>query len=179
MNDIMLDLETLGTNSNAPIVSIGAVWFDLERLGTSFYVVLDLEEQVNYLRRKIDPKTIQWWMTQSEEARKVFAVETEDVYEGLEKFEQFVGTSNPNIWGNGSDFDNILLGNLYDSLGYKKPWSYSKNRCYRTLKNLGIMTREPFPEFEGTQHDALADAKHQARCAQIYLKGAMPSAKGD
>ncbi|HBC1268753.1 TPA: 3'-5' exoribonuclease, partial [Escherichia coli] len=39
-SDVMIDLETMGTNTCAPIVSIGAVFFspESEELGPTFYV---------------------------------------------------------------------------------------------------------------------------------------------
>jgi exodeoxyribonuclease VIII len=40
--NIMLDLETMGNNSNSAIVAIGAVEFDENGLGSDFYTVIDL-----------------------------------------------------------------------------------------------------------------------------------------
>ena len=60
------------------------------------------------------------------------------------------------------DFDNIILGSLYDAFGLRKPWSYSR---YRTVKNLGIGPRTPKVR-EGVHHNALDDAITQARHLQ-------------
>ncbi|MWP21778.1 3'-5' exoribonuclease, partial [Escherichia coli] len=42
MNNLMIDLETMGKNKDAPIVSIGAVFFTLETrdIGQEFYTCL-------------------------------------------------------------------------------------------------------------------------------------------
>ena len=39
--NVMIDLETLSTESNAAILSIGAVMFDKEGLGETFYQIVD------------------------------------------------------------------------------------------------------------------------------------------
>ncbi len=45
MNNLMIDLETMGKNKDAPIVSIGAVFFTPETgdIGQEFYTVVSLE----------------------------------------------------------------------------------------------------------------------------------------
>lgn len=45
MNNLMIDLETMGKKPNAPIVSIGAVFFNPQsgELGPEFYAVVSLE----------------------------------------------------------------------------------------------------------------------------------------
>ena len=42
MNNLMIDLETMGKNKDAPIVSIGAVFFTPETgdIGQEFYAVV-------------------------------------------------------------------------------------------------------------------------------------------
>lgn len=45
MNNLMIDLETMGKNKDAPIVSIGAVFFTPETgdIGQEFYTVVSLD----------------------------------------------------------------------------------------------------------------------------------------
>lgn len=71
---IMVDIETMGKKSNAPIVSIGAVLFDLATgvLGETFYKVVSLESAVSW-GAEIDPSTVIWWLKQSSEARSAIA----------------------------------------------------------------------------------------------------------
>ncbi len=63
------------------------------------------------------------------------------------------------IWGNGADFDNVILTSAYKRNDLELPWRYTNNRCYRTLKSL-------YPEIKlersGTHHNALDDAISQA-----------------
>jgi DNA polymerase III epsilon subunit-like protein len=62
----MVDIETLGTKPSSTILSIGAVFFDIEtgELGERFYMNIDPKQD-----RSIDPSTVMWWMVQSSEAR--------------------------------------------------------------------------------------------------------------
>ena len=63
------------------------------------------------------------------------------------------------MWGNGAEFDNVILSQAYKNVEKEVPWQYYNNRCYRTVKNL-------FPHIEmervGAHHNALDDAKSQA-----------------
>lgn len=178
MNDVMLDLETMGTGPRAVILSLGACFFDKEEVGDQIYLVLDREEQIAK-GREVDASTMSWWAEQSVEARKVFDEPQTPVEHALNAFSQFVelfatDPKDVRVWGNGSDFDNIILGTLYDLWGIKKPWSYRNNRCYRTLKNIAIpYDSHDLPQCEGTYHNALDDAIYQAAMAGRYLKGSL------
>lgn len=70
MNNLMIDLETMGNKPNAPIVSIGAVFFEPEtgEIGPELYTAVDLKSEVA-LGAAPDADTILWWLTQSSEAR--------------------------------------------------------------------------------------------------------------
>jgi len=160
MKNIMLDLETMGITANSAIIAIGACEFDDFEITKEFYINVDLEKMI----RKgfdIDGSTIMWWMKQSDEAREVFQGKKASPAEALEAFREFMG-KNPRdiqVWGNGSDFDNTLLINMFQKYGVKSPWDFWNNRCFRTLK-------ASFPQLKierkGTHHNALDDAKFQA-----------------
>lgn len=176
MPRIMLDLETYSTASNACILSIGACFFDEDTIGEKFYQVLHYHNQATSWNRHVSAQTVQWWNEQSEEARKVFndpkAVELQH---GLLNFWLWAREGRDfkkiEMWGNGADFDCVILGNAFEAVGIQKPWNYGNNRCFRTLKNI-VKLRPGFgiPPREGTHHNALDDAIYQARCAQVYLK---------
>lgn len=172
MKHIMLDLETLDTASSAVVISIGAVAFDprTNALGDKFYVEMTEDTTAQQARgRTISGDTVRWWMQQDALAKRVFSesidgVDRANTFEALSRFGLFVaanGDRDVELWGNGADFDNIILGSLYDAFGLRKPWSYSRNRCYRTMKNIGIGPRRPQVR-EGVHHNALDDAITQA-----------------
>lgn len=167
MNRIMLDIETLATGTNAAITSIGAVKFGGGEILDSFYYRVDLDSCMNY-GLEIHPNTIMWWMSQSDDARSELTnSDTTDIVLALEWFSLFAG-EDAEVWGNGATFDNVNLRNAYEKCGLKTPWSFRKDMCYRTIKNL-------YPDIklerEGTHHNALDDAKSQA----IHLMKMIPS----
>ena len=175
MRNIMVDLETLGTKPDAVILSIGAVFFDADNLGKEFHRVLTIEDQ-QQVGRVIDPQTVEWWGSQSEAARAIFTAPNVATAQGLDEFTAFCGDENISVWGNGADFDCVLLGSLYESFKRKRPWSYSKNRCHRTHKNtLKLPPGATGPARLGTHHNALDDAKYQALQLQHLFKHGKPT----
>lgn len=169
MDNVMIDLETLSTKSNAVVISIGAVYFGDDKLGDTFYAILDSTDQQE-VGRHISQDTLKWWAQQSEQARAVFDKPATPTAKVLADFADYLGDKNLQIWGNGADFDNIIWGSLYEDFSIKKPWSYGNNRCYRTIKNI-LVSPTGLPPRRGTHHNALDDAIHQAEWAMLLLKG--------
>ncbi|MCS6641379.1 3'-5' exoribonuclease [Klebsiella pneumoniae subsp. pneumoniae] len=171
---VMVDLETMGKKHNAPIVAIGAVVFDpaTGSIGESFYKVVCLESSVNW-GAVIDPSTVIWWLKQSSEARS--AIVNDDaipLQDALLQFREFVsdnvagGSKKEQVWGNGASFDNSILRSSYDCIAEDYPWEYWNDRDVRTMVELGqAISFDPKTTipFEGSRHNALADAIHQAR----------------
>ncbi|MBE8828697.1 exonuclease [Klebsiella quasipneumoniae] len=170
---IMVDLETMGKKHNAPIVAIGAVVFDpaTGSIGESFYKVVCLESSVNW-GAVIDPSTVIWWLKQSSEARS--AIVNDDaipLQDALLQFREFVsdnvagGSKKAQVWSNGASFDNSILRSSYDCIAEDYPWEYWNDRDVRTMVELGqAISFDPKTTipFEGSRHNALADAIHQA-----------------
>lgn len=171
---VMVDLETMGKKHNAPIVAIGAIVFDpaTGSIGESFYKVVCLESSVNW-GAVIDPSTVIWWLKQSSEARS--AIVNDDaipLLDALLQFREFVsdnvagGSKKAQVWGNGASFDNSILRSSYDCIAEDYPWEYWNDRDVRTMVELGqAISFDPKTTipFEGSRHNALADAIHQAR----------------
>lgn len=178
--DIMLDLETLDTKTSAVVLSIGAVAFDpnSDEIGEKLYLELtnDTAKQQE-LGRTISGETVSWWMQQGAAAKTVFSdppqpgVERVSTMRALSAFEDMIerhgGRFGVELWGNGADFDNLILGSLYRAFQMKTPWSYSRNRCFRTMKSLPGVPKKP--DRVGVHHNALDDALTQAEHLQrIY-----------
>lgn len=169
MTHIMLDLETLSATSKAAIVSVGAVVFDPKtgRLGKEFYGVVNAQSCED-AGLHISASTVMWWMKQDKAAQQSLISGDMPLAQVLEGFSAYVkAVGGIYIWGNGSDFDNVILKNAYDALGMKAPWSFNKNRCFRTLKNISAVKE---PTRAGTYHNALDDAKHQALWAGMIFR---------
>lgn len=174
MNNVMVDLETLGTRAGCAILSIGAVAFDAETgLGSELYVVVDRAScRANGLHEELG--TIHWWDKQSVEARQVLKdAENKSVSipmpAALDRFNEFLapfGKNSVKVWGNGSDFDNAILQVAYAQCNMEAGWKFWNNRCFRTIKDLSNFSAG---KRVGVHHNALDDAKTQALQAITML----------
>ncbi|MEL2241054.1 3'-5' exoribonuclease [Leclercia adecarboxylata] len=171
---LMVDLETMGKKPGAPIVSVGAVFFDpvSGKTGAEYYQVINLESSMSFGARP-DAGTILWWLKQSPEARSAIVVEdTVGLVEALEQFLDFIaenaanGSKTVQLWGNGSSFDCSLLEAAFELADTPFPiphWNYRDVRTVVELgKAVGLNSRYDIP-LEGDQHNALADARHQVK----------------
>lgn len=170
MNNIMVDIETLGKGSNAVIMSVGAVVFDETGLGQTFYRNVAPQSCVD-IGMTIDVDTVMWWMKQGDDARKVLAIPGDAIQKVLSEFSDFVThcgapAKDIKVWGNGATFDNVILGNAYKLAGMEQPWAFWNDRCHRTLKNMFPNMIAPKP---GVAHNALEDAIAQAKHASAML----------
>lgn len=171
MNHVMIDLETFGTRSHSVIVSIGAVQFDPYRvgaIGATFHQGIDVESSLTRGLR-MDPSTILWWLKQEQSAREALGIKLHRAWNlpfVLGQFTDFVEAISPDakVWGNGADFDLVLLQQAYEACGMDKPWKYNASRCYRTMRSeFGTEADWVKPT---VAHDALADAMAQAETLQ-------------
>lgn len=170
MIDIMIDLETLGTSPDCPVISIGAIAFDIEKkvLGPTFYAVLDTEQQIND-GRKVDGSTLKWWLSQSDAAKKVFKENPAEVKTALNFLVEFVKQwPKVKVWGNGSTFDITIMENLFKHYGVKCPWRYNDIMDLRTFKRFCAGGERIIKS--GTAHNALDDARSQAQYVLDALK---------
>jgi hypothetical protein len=163
--DIMIDLETLATSTDAAILTIGAVKFDpygkdiSEPKMTSFYVRVD-PDSCHELGLVTNDDTIAWWAQQSKEAQDeafgegVDRVHIRDAFEQLYKF----CWGAKRVWSNGAAFDVPICEHVYRKLNKSIPWSFWQVRDVRTAFDLGIDPKRP----PVTAHHALQDAWNQA-----------------
>ncbi|EFJ8790922.1 exonuclease [Escherichia coli] len=171
---LMVDMETMGNSPDAPIVSIGAVFFDPStgNTGAEFYRVVSLESSMSF-GMKPDAPTIQWWLKQSSEARSAILVdEAMGLRESLELLADFIaenaanGSHTVQLWGNGCSFDNVILRRAYALTETPFAVPFRNDRDVRTMvelgKSVGINPRYDIP-FEGDMHNALSDARHQVK----------------
>ncbi|HCW3487160.1 3'-5' exoribonuclease [Citrobacter freundii] len=171
---LMVDMETMGNSPDAPIVSIGAVFFDPStgNTGAEFYRVVSLESSMSF-GMKPDASTIQWWLKQSSEARSAILVdEAMGLRESLELLADFIaenaanGSHTVQLWGNGCSFDNVILRRAHALTETPFAVPFRNDRDVRTMvelgKSVGINPRYDIP-FEGDMHNALSDARHQVK----------------
>ncbi|OEM44471.1 exonuclease [Escherichia coli] len=177
---LMIDLETMGKNPDAPIISIGAIFFDPQTgyMGPEFSKTIDLETAGGV----IDRDTIKWWLKQSREAQSAILTDEIPLDDALLQLRKFInensGESFVQIWGNGANFDNVILRRSYERLGIPCPWRYYNDRDVRTIvelgNSIGFEVRMAIP-FEGVPHNALDDARHQAKQVSAIWQKLIPS----
>ncbi|EOY4480006.1 3'-5' exoribonuclease, partial [Escherichia coli] len=165
---LMIDLETMGKNPDAPIISIGAIFFDPQTgdMGPEFSKTIDLETAGGV----IDRDTIKWWLKQSREAQSAIMTDEIPLDDALLQLREFINENSGEffvqVWGNGANFDNTILRRSYERQGIPCPWRYYNDRDVRTIVELGkaidFDARTAIP-FEGERHNALDDARYQAK----------------
>jgi hypothetical protein len=162
--DIMIDLETLATSTDAAILTIGAVKFDpfgseiKEPAMDSFYCKVDLDS-CDRIGLVTNDDTIAWWANQSKEAQEAAfdptdRLQIEDAFAQLYKF----CWGAKRVWSNGSCFDIMICEHVFKKVGRAVPWKFWEIRDVRTAFDLGINPQRP----PVTAHHALEDAYNQA-----------------
>lgn len=174
MQNLMLDLETLGSRPGSVIASIGAVFFDPKtgKTGAEFEVLIDIDKSIE-AGFSADEDTVIWWESQPAEAKQQLQG-TVDPKQALIEFNNFCLANSKNIewvkvWANGVTFDIALLEAMYHELGVAFPFKFWNVRDLRTLIALGreIAIDRKTIKFEGVQHCALDDCKHQIKVASV------------
>ena len=161
---VMVDIETLGLDRHAAIISLGAVRFDAGKMGETFYREVNLESNDAH-GRTIDEDTWDWW-TDEQGADEATLRAGADLVDVLADFAEWYGDADE-IWANSPSFDCELLEDAYAQTPYSEPWEFWEERDYRTLSELPVA---PDLEMQGEEHHALDDAKHQAHVAATTLK---------
>ena len=162
---IMVDLETLGLNSNAVIVSAGLVAFDRDTfkvLGT-LEVGFDLNLQIK-TGGIIDGDTIEFHFKQEYASiQKMANREVLPVKDAIDKIDAFVNEHKAEaLWGNGATFDCVILRNLYARHLKVFPLWFWADRDLRTAVDIYNIDASAVP-FVGIKHYCLDDARHQVK----------------
>lgn len=177
MSHMMIDFETLATTPDAKVLSLGAVYWGLDRNGEQEFVQREwffhLKSQTD---RFEDPKTVEWWAKQSESARAIFLrPESETVLlsyfciDFADWCESLCDPKELKIWGNGALFDNAILNHIFESNKTRKPWRYTNEMCYRTIKKCFPQLEQGIKR-EGVHHNGLDDARFQMECLKRWFQ---------
>lgn len=156
--NVMIDIETLGTTPGAVIVSLGAVRFDADGIEEEMYRSIDMESAQDS-GLNIEASTLEWWIPKPPEVQEQLTG-GKPLLEVLYDLRSFV--DDDIVWACSPAFDIVMLEAAYRAVGAESPWRYYNCRDYRTLREtLGTW---PDREQQGTNHDALDDARYQAKC---------------
>jgi hypothetical protein len=172
LGHIMVDIETMDNRSNAAIVSIGAIEFDLNtgQTGRSFYTNVDLQSCLDAGLR-VKGSTVIWWLQQNKQARLKLSESPIHLNVALLGFKSFISECGKDVqlWGNSARFDlGILTDAFVLALKEERPWNFRNERCVRTLVAFAPEVKET-QEKIGVEHDALDDCRFQiAYCSKIW-----------
>jgi hypothetical protein len=143
---LVLDIETLGTESNSVILSAALTFYNSNQpltyqqlLDNSIFVKFDVREQIQQYNRITDKDTLNWWDSQCDFARKRSLIPSpEDVSakNGILLIKQWLSKI-PNyktmtIFTRGS-LDQMCIDSLCKSIGVEKLVPYYNYRDVRTL----------------------------------------------
>jgi len=171
--NLMCDLETTGTSPGCCILSIGLVPFLCDVPLDTFYETISHRSSRDYGFTD-SPETLSWWDKQKKETQAEAFSGTRDLKSVLESVAFYMQTlAEPKdiyLWGNGKDFDNVILAEAFKRLGIKQPWHYRNNRCYRDLAAHWPCYPKPVV---ADAHNALSDALAQATHASLIITGAV------
>ncbi|MCI3091866.1 3'-5' exoribonuclease, partial [Escherichia coli] len=177
---LMIDLETMGKNPDAPIASIGAVFFDPQtgEQGPEFSKIIDM----GTCGGTVDISTIEWWLQRSGEARAAILADRIPLDDALLQLREFIDENSGEffvqVWGNGANFDNVILRRSYERQEIPCPWRYTNDRDVRTMVALGLVMdfdARNVTTFEGERHNALHDARYQAKYVSAIWQKLFPN----
>ena len=163
---VMIDIEALGLEPTACILSIGAAHTD----GSTFYTNVDLD---SCLARgmTVTGSTVLWWMRQSDEARAIFSEKGVPVETALFQLGAFIsrgGGEDEIVYANGVTYDISILASAYNACKIDIPWKYWNVRDFRTLKHQ--YPEIAAPTFKGVKHNALSDALYQLEHLKLIME---------
>ena len=147
-------------------------------MGPEFSKTIDLETAGGV----IDRDTIKWWLKQSREAQSAIMTDEIPLDDALLQLREFIDENSGEffvqVWGNGANFDNTILRRSYERQGIPCPWRYYNDRDVRTIVELGKaidFDARTAIQFEGERHNALDDARYQAKYASVIWQKLIPS----
>ncbi|HBB0196248.1 TPA: exonuclease [Escherichia coli] len=177
---LMIDLETMGKNPDAPINALAGKFFDptTGEMEPEFSKTIALETAGGV----IDRDTIKWWLKQSREAQSAILTDEIPLDDALLQFKEFIeensGEFFVQVWGNGANFDNVILRRSYERQEIPCPWRYTNDRDVRTMVALGLVMdfdARNVITFEGERHNALHDARYQAKYVSAIWQKLFPN----
>lgn len=168
---VMVDIETLGLSPGSAILSIGAVRFDEYSLGDEFYREVSLTSCQD-AGLDIEASTLEWWLTQDDAVTGILTG-GDPLADVLAAFSEYYADTEE-VWANSPSFDCELLEAAFEVVGMTEPWTFRDERDVRTLRSLPCAVDV---EMDGDAHDALDDARYQARIVSETLRSLQSEAE--
>jgi len=176
-SNVMIDIETLGTDPGSVIIAIGVCEFGPDGLGEREQISVSADSCQCY-GLETDPDTVDWWKEQPEQARQQLKG-GKTLPDALDTLAKFCDCDRDQlIWANSPAFDIVLLEEAYDRIDRNPPWAFWNTRDMRTVRDildwtdleLGVPPDAPEVEHHAL-HDAIAQAAKTQQALKIYREG--------
>jgi hypothetical protein len=163
-DNLMIDIETLGTTAEAAILSISAVCFNKNQVGPNIIYHISLPDALD--TGKVSASTLQWWLKEDPELFKKTLSQgnwkLSDALINLSTFCIFNLNEKFKVWANPPNFDLKIIENKLDKIKDVGPiWNPFSERCVRTIKNIDLNLANQFinPEKHNPLEDCLVQIK--------------------
>lgn len=147
--DLMIDIETLATNPDAVVLTIGAIKFDPFADNRDSVDFENKEINMDVFYRRIDPEsftwpeatidngTLEWWARQADDVKEeAFAEDGRvSIQDAMLDFRRWVGEVD-SVWANGPAFDIVILESHAKHIKRAVPWKYYQVKDTRTVYGL-------------------------------------------
>ena len=157
----MLDLETLGTKPDAPIIQVGLVAFDDAVIHHGW----GWNPKPSPYEGPADRPTIEWWINQVKRGNHFPEPHAISFRETLEQIQDIMVGDAKEVWAWSPSFDCVMLNREFRAHGITAPWTYRMERDCRTLQALVIekdIETSTVAAMGTVRHEALSDAMAQA-----------------
>ncbi|KKN66392.1 hypothetical protein LCGC14_0472140 [marine sediment metagenome] len=172
---VMLDLETMGLPPRGAIISIGLCYFDIRtgEIGPTFERNIALDSSVER-GMTIDQGCVDFWnQSDTQVAFEILKQDPVRLEVALMELIDFITEhkKHPCLWGNGSNFDNVILEQAFKLcdlhfIAHFRQWRDMRTWVMLGAKLLGMNKAEMRADFndEGfRKHVAIDDAILQAK----------------
>ena len=191
---LMVDIETMSTTIDAPVITIGAVLFTPSTSSTfqglyerAFYRVIDIEDAVRY-SGGVSGSTLKWWLAQDDAAiKRLLSPDAMTLKKALQDLALYVNERGKHstvperyrylpipkfVWAKSPDFDCKILDHAFNTFGLRWPFHFAYQRCVRTAVDLAYPDPDdrPDPAAGTVAHDARDDAVNQALMIQACYR---------
>jgi hypothetical protein len=158
---LMFDIETLGVESTAVVLSAALIHFEPEKqpsyqdlLDNAIFVKFNAKDQIERLKRTVDIGTIEWWKNQHEYVRSVsFIPNSTDVTaeQGLTLLHDYMNkipnATKQTMWARGS-LDQMAIDSLAVKVDMQQITGYNVWRDVRTAVDILYGTSNGYVEVE-------------------------------
>jgi hypothetical protein len=171
----VVDEESMSTEPNAALYSIGATMIDDLQVVDRFYVNIDPQSCLDVGLHQ-SKSTMEWWAKQGKAAQDVLLANRVPLRQALQMWSDWIakhGGESVRLMGNGPCADNLWLNSAFKACGMKNPVPYWNDIDHRTINWIGgawLGLSKDDVKFKGVKHHAGDDAEHEAQHAIMVLQ---------